>query len=188
MDRIGEMTFALRRHLDLACEHAAVLVALAHHRLTPLDPLNQLRERQRALLHDLVHLFSFHARKAIELAGSESAASSLQLASADDIPPPEITDIGIASHTTKDLWWVLNRIVHSHLLSFGEAETVDSAAAWTADPIRSYWTLSVFSVRSDRDEPGAEHWVEVYHLVRAFLTLLPLLEQRAGEPPLGAAV
>ncbi len=69
MDKIAEMTFALRRHLDLACEHAAILIALAHRRLTPLDPLNQPRERQRALLHDQVHLFSFHARKAIELAG-----------------------------------------------------------------------------------------------------------------------
>jgi hypothetical protein len=89
--------------------------------------------------------------------------------------------LGIASHTTQDLWWVLNRIVHSRLLSVAEAEGVDTVAEWTTDLSKSYWTPSLFMVRSDRDSDEAEHWVEVYHLVRAFLALEPHIARVAQE-------
>jgi hypothetical protein len=59
----------LRHHFEKALDHAAILLALSDHQLTDRDPSYDLRARQRLQLADHLHLFSFHARKAIELAG-----------------------------------------------------------------------------------------------------------------------
>jgi hypothetical protein len=188
LNNAPQETSPLAHHLERALDHASVLVSLAQHRLTPEDPLLTLRERQRLQLHDQLHLFSFHARKAIELGGLEEAAKAQPLAGPGDYPPQEVTDLGISSHTTKDLWWVLNRVVHSRTVDFAEWETTESASEWTMDPGQSYWSLSLFRVRSDFDPPDAEHWVEVYHLVRSFLKLLPRFQVRAGSSSASAAV
>src|SRR5512135_2308341 len=126
MPRVHMNRSALRHHLNRALDHASILVALAQHRLRETDPINQLRARQHLQLEDHLHLFSFHARKAIELAGLIKKASELPLARPDEALPPELVGLGIASHTTQDLWWVLNRIVPSRFLSVAEAEGADT--------------------------------------------------------------
>jgi hypothetical protein len=179
---------SLRHHFERALDHAAILLALSDHQLTDRDPSYGLRARQRVQLSDHLHLFSFHARKAIELADLVSAASNLPLAKPGDVPPKEIVEeMGVVTHTTKDLWFVLNRIIHSKELGIGEAETKTVVGPdWAPSPrLTSYWTPSVFSVRSDRDGVDEQHWVEPKHLIAAFLQLEPAFKEvlDIGPPP-----
>ncbi len=170
---------ALKHHLDRAIDHASILISLAQHRLTPQDPLNQLRSRQMLQLEDRLQLFSFHARKSIELAGAITKARELRVVQRSPFPPPTPS---AKEQPTGDLWWALNRVVHSRLLSVEEAEDEVTMAEWptTMDP-DSHWTPSIFVVSSDHDVLGQHHWVEVHRLVMAFLELRGVFDRALGE-------
>lgn len=163
---------ALWRHYEAAQENGGLLVALARHRVTDREPLYELRARQSAQLLELLHDFSYHARKTLELAeahrpGIVERAKVVQLLKHG----PE-ADLGIEDPvplTDQSLWWLLGRVIHSRAVTIHERHDVVVGSPWAAPPrTTSYWTLAVVGVQSDLDGPDATHCFYVEQLVEAF--------------------
>ncbi|MCI0440558.1 MAG: hypothetical protein L0177_15705 [Chloroflexi bacterium] len=149
-----------------------MLIALAQHGLSQTDPLNALRDRQYLQLEDNLLLFSFHARKAIELAGLTSVARAAAVFRPAGTPPAGVAALSISAKGSCDLWWILNRLVHSRFLSIEEAEQEEDPAVWSVTMgIDSVWAPSVLVVRSDKDAETEHHWVEIPKLLLAFMSL-----------------
>ncbi len=168
---------ALWRHHEAAIEAAAFLLAIARCRVTDREPAIGFVERQRLQAIDLLHEFSYNARRAIELAEAHDKGIIAQ-ATKLSVRPPNRPNVQLAieddEHELADesLWWVLGRIIHSQELRIHYREEAEVGTEWAAAPsITEYQTAVAFAVRSHYDGADARHFVLIEELLCSFLQL-----------------
>ena len=168
---------ALWRHHEAAVESAATLLALCRCRMTDRESLFALHVRQQLQLVDLLHQFSYNARRAIELA-EEYEPGTIDHAKGVSVRPGRFDRIHLEieedAHPLVDqsVWWVLGRIIHARELEIHYLEDAEVGTEWAAAPhITEYSTPIAFSVRSDFDGPDERHFILVEELLASFLAL-----------------
>jgi len=167
---------------ETALNLAATIVAYARADLTEVGRDTDLQQRLEQSLHDLVHEFCYHSRKAIERnAGGKALPSFL----ADIRVHPKPSAALLASNdlvvrvplSSESFWWIVNRIVHSLdfavLSNVKSIETVGDSVIWSNLDVGS---LRLVSFRSDRDADDTLHYVDLEALVMTFARdIVPLL-------------
>ncbi len=140
--------------------------------------LGQLRERSfytnrlREVLEEYLYEFAFNARRAIECADSEKPGA-IDKASKLDFARGRMRFRGPGikgEHLLcqKDFWWTLNRVVHARatVVLPHNLEVQEEGGTW-----RTYGgDLTVFALRSDRDEKGTYNFVRTEDFVAGYLT------------------
>ncbi len=130
------------------------------------------KERLREMLEEYLYEFAFNARRAIECADSESPGAVAEARSFSfargrvRFRGPGIE--GELPLCQQDFWWTVNRVVHSRatVVLPHAIEVQEENEEW-----RAYGgELTVFALRSDRDEEGVYNFVRVEDFVAGYLT------------------
>jgi hypothetical protein len=165
----------IRRLREQALNSAALITAISSSRLEANSPLRKLFARQDEQLTELLHDFSFRARRLIELAKRERIPVS---EAAERKSVPGVPGTGLASEPVESelmrmysVWFILNRIIHSDDFEVERADV----------PLESDQTISHelpwgFRVRSDRDECGIHHFIFIEFLLNEFLSVDRVIE------------
>lgn len=146
-----------------------------------------LRDRQIVQLTDLIHDFSYNARKVIELSEAtipQIVEISKTVKVHSDITSLEIDDVDSeqVTLTNEPLLWTLNRIIHARELLIEEAtETI--VVHERTGRLRSNYRPIAISFRSDRDPIDSGHYVHIESLVKAYIVHIApyIVEVAKGE-------
>jgi len=176
---------ALWRYHERVLDACAVILAISRSQISDREFIyHMLRDRQIVQLTDLIHDFSYNARKVIEL--TEAVIPQIMEISKTvkihrDITSLEIDDV-IGEQvvlTNEPLLWTLNRIIHARELLIEEAsETI--VVNQRTGRLRSNYRPIAISFRSDRDPIDKKHFVHIESLVTAYLAhIAPYIAEAA---------
>lgn len=171
------------KSLEKSLELATTIVAYCRADLTDIA---HLQEQLDESLYDLVHMFCYQSRKAIEQSELIKTINKL------DICPHVLPTWGDlrdkdsefeVQFSSRSFWWIINRIIHSQtftvlrLLSTKErGEQVWKITCRDPGSGKS----SVVSFRSDYDQDEQLHYVDISALVVVYIKeIVPLLEKKS---------
>ena len=164
----------LWRYHERVLDACAVILAISRSQISDREFIYHiLRDRQIVQLTDLIHDFSYNARKVIELTEAtipQIVEISKTVKVHSDITTLEIDDIDReqVTLTNEPLLWTLNRIIHARELLIEEATETIIVHELTGR-LRSNCRPIAISFRSDRDSAETKHYVHIESLVKAYI-------------------
>jgi len=167
------------KSLENALDLAATVAACAR---ADLCDIGDLQERIEESLHDLVHMFCYQGRKAIEQSNVGKNINAI----ANIRPQSKPADALLISGDTTNLvplsnesfWWIINRIVHSLDFAVLRVKNIQEKSDSVLFTHLDVGGSRVISFRSDRDPEGILHYVDLDALVTCFVQdVAPLLSK-----------
>jgi hypothetical protein len=179
---------SLWRYHERVLDASSLLIAITRSQLSERDSFyDRVEERMAIQLTDLIHDFSYHARKSLELA-EEHQTGVLQKAKKQlihryqsEFVLDEIDKTKVPL-TQKDFWWVLGRIIHSRESLVAQLTGIEIYGR--SGKIRSHFRPCVFSFRSDLDKEDQRHFVHTESLVGTYLDFFSESIEQAIESSL----
>jgi hypothetical protein len=159
-------SFALAR--NQALDSAVLLGALSVSHVPLASDQQLIRERLHSHISQSLYQFAYSARRYIELAERSGipmreSAERRGLVAIRWVGNQEMNDPAM----TKDLWWVLGRIIHADSIDLEDREAIVSGSAYgerTANP----WG---FRVRSDKDPANQTWFIFLEFMIDRFLSI-----------------
>lgn len=177
------------RYHERVLDACAVILAISRSQISDKELFiyHMLRNRQIVQLTDLIHDFSYNARKVIELTEAtipQIVEISKTVKVHSDITSLEIDDVNReqVTLTNEPLLWTLNRIIHARELLIEEAsETI--VVHHRTGRLRSNYRPIAISFRSDRDPAESKHYVHIESLVKTYIGhIAPYIAEVAKGP------
>jgi hypothetical protein len=166
---------ALWRYHERVLDASALILAISRSQIADWEFIYPLvRDRQIIQLTDLIHDFSYNARKVIELTEA-SIPQIMDIAKEQtvhrDVTTLEIDDpfMNQIELTTRPLWWILCKIVHSRELIVLESSEIKILSQRTGKHRFNYRPIAIW-FRADRDEEDQKHYVHIESLITVYLS------------------
>lgn len=156
-------------------DKATIIIAISRSHFIDREDLYSLDLRQTTLLIDLLHEFSFVARKAIERADKHSPGVIDYTKNLIVHHPWTVNELSTnwkqcPTLTQQKFWWIANRIVHSRDTLVKHRDIILPVELWPAPSmITSQWTPTCFGFQSDYDNDREMHYVHIESYIKAYV-------------------